>query len=896
MSTWRFVAVLIFLIFVGPVSYVHAEGCGTITGPQFHLSADAIFTYPITDCQNPFGVTDEGVPGVLRIEGTVVEEGATVLIPPLGTTAFQFDSDTTYSFAEPHVYRHDGNSYTYVSLNPPSYTEAEYRAAADDFFPPEIDVTPYIEAFLNNDSEPFPDDEESSNRYGDLLDYLYSLTHPQPPLLAGTYTMVVVESMIYNVEHRRPWWEWLVATAHAHGHLPNRVTTLTFTLAPEEPSPTGASSVLFLPGVMGSRLFEVTNACAADGEEHEVWVDSNECFQARMSMSSAGESINPLYTYVGRRGLVDEAYTLNYYKSFVNSLDDWRGEGIIADYAIVPYDWRLKLSDTLLSWRAATTDQLLSRRDLPLREQHLYKTLAALASTSLSSKVTLVAHSNGGLVAKQFLIELEEANDPLLAKIDNLILVAVPQVGTPEALISLLHGTDLGLGFVLDEEMSRRLLTNMPMGYHLLPNQEYFDGQGGSVSTPVIDFEAGASTTAWRDDYGDITDRSTLHRFLGSSSGRSRALDQDLVTPQLLNDELLAYAREIEEKQAAWQPPQTLEVYQIAGVGLSTPAKITYTTVRVCAKFISGTCIQYLWEVRPQIRTVIDGDETVVTPSALALTGNNVERWWLNLFEYNDDNAPNRKHSNILEVVDLISFVENTINSASFDETYNYLTKTQPDFTGFSRLTFQLHSPLDLSIVTSEGEVSSSTVDIPNATYRRFGELQYISLPADIPDIILELRGYAQGSFTLDIELHEGNELKKRQTFSGVPSATNTVVIAAISPGLSPVVLSVDYDGNGVTDRHYNTNGVVVTYPVALAFVNTLTLPTLEKNRLVSTLRLGEYNRQRRSLQPTFARLQERNVLTAFRLLVISYRDSGLLAPDLSQEAIRMVDVLLSEI
>ncbi len=192
--------------------------------------------------------------------------------------------------------------------------------------------------------------------------------------------------------------------------------------------------------------------------------------------------------------------------------------------------------------------------------------------------------------------------------------------------------------------------------------------------------------------------------------------------------------------------------------------------------------------------------------------------------------------------------------------------------------------------------MSSSSIDIPNATYRRFGELQYISLPADTPNISLQLHGYAQGSFTLDIELHGGNELKKRQTFSGIPSATNTVVTAAISPGLSPVVLSVDYDGNGVTDRQYDTSGVVVTYPTALAFVNGLTLPTLEKNRLVSTLRLGEYNRQRRSLQPTIARLQERNALTVFRLLVISYRDSGLLTSDLSQEAIRIVDVLLEQI
>ncbi len=707
MGTWRFVAVLIFLTFVGPVSYAQTETCGAIITPAGYYDEDSEEQRsPIENCANPFNGT-EGIDDFLVGEDPVAN-GQTITVPDTGLANYGYSNENYYQTSA-QVYRHVGSDYVLANVSFAEPTDDDRRTAISEYFDDDPSQAAfYTLIYFSSDQFSYffvdgntfdPITDARAGRYvvdvfRDVEEYVERNVRSQrAPLPPGTYTVVrsfddsgPAPSAIPSVR----WLSWLVPTAQAA----QIVQTVTFTLVTELPPEAGASSVLFLPGVMGSRLFEVTNACGADGEEHEVWVDSNECFQARMAMTSAGESINPLYTYVGRRGLVDEAYTLNYYKSFINSLDDWQDEGTIADYTIVPYDWRLKLSDTLLSWRAATTDQLLSRRDLPLREQHLYKTLAALASTSLSGKVTMVAHSNGGLVAKQFLIKLAEADDPLLAKIDNLILVAVPQVGTPEALISLLHGTDLGLGFVLDEEMSRWLLNNMPMGYHLLPNQEYFDGQGSSVSTPVIDFEAGASTTAWRNEYGDVIDRSTLHHFLGSSSGRSSTLDQDLVTPQLLNDELLAYAREIEEEQAAWQPPQTLKVYQIAGVGLSTPAKITYTTVRVCAKFISGTCIQYLWEVRPQIRTVIDGDETVVTPSALALTGNNVERWWLNLAAYNQSVFLNRRHASIIEVEDVINFVQDSV-SGSVHAPYDYLTKDAPNLTNLNRLSFQLHSPLD---------------------------------------------------------------------------------------------------------------------------------------------------------------------------------------------------------
>ncbi len=53
-------------------------------------------------------------------------------------------------------------------------------------------------------------------------------------------------------------------------------------------------------------------------------------------------------------------------------------------------------------------------------------------------------------------------------------MVAVPQVGTPDAVIALLHGTELGGGFIMHKDRARQLSENMSTVYNLLPSESYF--------------------------------------------------------------------------------------------------------------------------------------------------------------------------------------------------------------------------------------------------------------------------------------------------------------------------------------------------------------------------------------------------------------------------------------
>ena len=63
-----------------------------------------------------------------------------------------------------------------------------------------------------------------------------------------------------------------------------------------------------------------------------------------------------------------------------------------------------------------------------------------MASSSKTGKVTIVAHSNGGLVTKLIYNQLKDKGEADL--VDKIIFVAVPEIGTPQSLPSLFMATE----------------------------------------------------------------------------------------------------------------------------------------------------------------------------------------------------------------------------------------------------------------------------------------------------------------------------------------------------------------------------------------------------------------------------------------------------------------------
>jgi pimeloyl-ACP methyl ester carboxylesterase len=590
---------------------------------------------------------------------------------------------------------------------------------------------------------------------------------------------------------------------------------------------TGNSNVMFFPGVMSSRLYEevgtvdcssglVSNDCI---RESELWVSVLDANHSRLELNSNGDSVNNIFTKddtqsvndENETGIIDEAYGTDVYNSFINSLSSWKSDGIINDYHFIPYDWRLSLDDVINNGATTTSGRLTYRNDQNFSESYILKKLEDLQKTSGSGKVTLIGHSNGGLVIKALVQKLKDTNNPLYEKIDQIILVAVPQVGTPDALVALLHGKPLGYGAIMGNARARQLVENMPSLYNLLPTESYFDSITFSSTTPaIVNFEDHVDFVTQLNEYGTtITNEDELENFIVGTDGRNKPSFSDTVNPNIGNSVLYTRAESTHSVLDNFEPASTTKVIQVAGWGVETISGLDYVIRRSADGFYYKSY---------KVQKVIDGDGTVVVPSALwmSTTNSSIERWWVNLEEYNSDNAPDRVHKNILEISNLQDFIESKISNSSFIDNENIVVNNASTLlSSETRLHYTLHSPLTLGVTDSQGRytgldpVTGNVKDeIPDVFYEQIGEVQFISAPSDLA-LTLKMKGLDNGSFSLDIDKQQGNTILDSVSFQAIPTNTSTLVDMPILPNIniSSSTLNIDNNGDGNVDKVLGFDG-----------------------------------------------------------------------------------------
>src|SRR3989344_2782811 len=244
------------------------------------------------------------------------------------------------------------------------------------------------------------------------------------------------------------------------------------------------SNVLFLPGHQASRLYK-----GGVVFEDQLWEPNiiNISDFSELSLSSVtGESVNDdIYT----KDIIDESYTelqgFNVYKNFIDFMNENVEEGLIEEWKALPYDWRLDFDQLLSSGKVigGTEENPLISYTQGTSSPYIFQELERLVNSSRNGKVTLITHSNGGLLAKYLLNDIANPSHPyhhLFTKVDKVIMVAAPQAGTPKAIEGLLHvdSTELGVkewGIIIDEAQSREFAENMLSAYNLLPSKKYFD-------------------------------------------------------------------------------------------------------------------------------------------------------------------------------------------------------------------------------------------------------------------------------------------------------------------------------------------------------------------------------------------------------------------------------------
>lgn len=558
------------------------------------------------------------------------------------------------------------------------------------------------------------------------------------------------------------------------------------------------SNVLFLPGIKASRLYTRSGS----GED-QLWPPTlfgNDLDD--LVLNSDGHSVHDVYT----DDVLASVGPDRYYESFLSDLQGMQDDGTITGFVPFAYDWRMDVEDVV-------------SESTPYREgeQRLLDRTRELADISKTGKVTIVAHSNGGLVAKALVKQLEEQGDAGI--VDRMILVGTPQMGTPISILSLLYGYDESIlgGLLATRSDARVLAENMPGAYGLLPSSEYFDRTRQSL----VRFDSERTRYAdYLHSYGkEIGSRGELESFLsGAEDGRNKPDPNDVEAENVLNGGLLDRSQAMHDDLDSWTPPAGVEVIQIAGWGLDTVRGVRYAEEyeSVCRPVSNGK-IPSCWKseratpvYEPEF--TVDGDAVVTTPSALLMSDSdgNVKRYWADLV------GSKNEHGQLFELISVRDFIDQLIRRNEDDTFLPDRILQEAPWTGSKRIRVSLHSPLDISLEDAEGNhtgpvgapiigadgarYSDVEVGIPGSTYLDLGGRKYLSFPAGYP-VKIHLSGYAEGAYTLRLdevdEASDGTEtVHSNVTFESLPVGLETAVELSVpAEGLKELsALRADYD------------------------------------------------------------------------------------------------------
>ncbi len=556
------------------------------------------------------------------------------------------------------------------------------------------------------------------------------------------------------------------------------------------------SSVAFLPGIKATRLYEDTT---------KLWEPTVIEFDYRkLLMNENGESVHSgIYT----NGAITHVPLKSLYRSFFEMMDELSAPGgVITDWESLPYDWRYDVRDIVANPVAIPNGA----------SYRMIDKIEVLAGDSKTGKVTIIAHSNGGLVAKALVDALETEGKAHL--VDRIMFVATPELGTPQAVAALLHGDGEELpgkifaGSLMNKTEAREMAETLSGAYGLLPSAAYFD----RVISPVIEFGSGALLTDWQTRYKlAVNNPAELYSFLLGDDGlRAEPSANDIDTPNVLNATRLDEGESLHAALDNWEAPEGIETINIAGWGLQTLRGIKYVerTRSACRFEILMRCTKETYIDREPLMTT-DGDEMVVVPSAEGKAGKII---------YVDLPAQNagllsidRDHANILEVDSLQLFIRNILEETEADLP-QFIKSTKPTG-GKKAIRLSVHSPVNIHAYDSSGnhvgratttidgvDVSVIKEEIPNSVYMEFGEGKYLWLNGDsTTQYEITLDGLSTGTFTFEIQEIENDAVKHSAVYRDIPVTEDTVATLSLSSLLTATPFAVDIDGDGKTDATF---------------------------------------------------------------------------------------------
>lgn len=422
------------------------------------------------------------------------------------------------------------------------------------------------------------------------------------------------------------------------------------------------------------------------------------------------------------------------------------------------------------------------RRSVEYNASALANRINVVKGMTGAQKVDIVAHSLGGLVAKQYLKDFADSND-----VGTLIMIGTPQLGTPKAFKILRYGEKLDT--LADKCKVKRASHNLPGLFAQLPGQRYFEKVGGyfkdsadinsdGVRGLIINFTRMSNTIK----YGVESPN-----FLCPLNDKD-AEPRNILSSTLIDDGMISFHNNLDY----WQKPADVKVFVIAGYGLETISEI-----------IEAESNRYFR--RPErfafpIFTTA-GDETVPMASAETVDANAVY--------YADLAALRTTHSKMPGDSQIQRQVLGLLRNGA--GIYGSDIKLDRPFVFRQTITYSTFSPVRLSVYDSHGNHcgflpdGSTESNIPGCSVTEMGEVQHIAVPEGDRFIVI-VKGLDSGSYTLwQTELDEQGKILHTFSWENVPvSAGSTGTL--VSQFNDPQNLVIDDNGDGSSDYSLSPN------------------------------------------------------------------------------------------
>ncbi len=411
---------------------------------------------------------------------------------------------------------------------------------------------------------------------------------------------------------------------------------------------------------------------------------------------------------------------------------------------VFPYDWRKDNSESAI---------LLKN-----------KIDAVLAQTG-KTKVDVIAHSMGGLVAKKYIADNGGGN------IDQLIFIGTPHLGAPKAFKALMYGDDMGFNVfshkihILNPNRIKVISQNMPSAYELLPSRKYVDTNSNKYVTDLVtQYLSGVGNNNYLLNYDDT------NTFL-ASQGR--------------NSSMLPIADNFHSSIDSLDL-SGVNTYNFASCGLETIGSITAKKEKKTTSL--GISIGKDYKL-----SYTNGDETV---PLLSSVGPYTNKFYIK----------RSSHSTLPSATGVPETISAILAGVSLPTFSNIITNINPCFV--SGRVVSVHSPVSLNIYDSQNnhtgldENGDIEYGIDGVAYDEIEDTKYAFLP-DGMDYKVVTRATDTGTYDFYVEEIASDETKTKEYYwNEIPlQSLNTNAKIDILNGTENYVVNLDEDGDGVFEK-----------------------------------------------------------------------------------------------